>query len=316
MPSQSKNPELYKIKTIAALTGFNPTLLRAWERRYNLLLPIRTPTGHRLYTGEDLQVLRRVRTLLDQGRSIGEIVAHGRPSLIQHGLPGRASAPSPPLAEVASAPLPELQRLSQQLISDALELNDEAIQRHLDEAFGSVSPVRVVEQVIAPAAREIGRLWSLGMASVASEHLLTSNLQRRLQRLIQVEEHRPARHHAVCCGFPEEFHELGTHILTYYLLQFGVRVIHLGAAMPFDELSRVIQQRQPDFVLASVTRAEVLEEHLPDFLALVDKHQGQVRFVLGGSAVDPEKMSHPTRPSLLIWDHRRPLSDLRIQLQL
>ncbi len=42
--------ELYKMGTLARITGLAPVLLRAWERRYGLLAPERTEGGHRMYT--------------------------------------------------------------------------------------------------------------------------------------------------------------------------------------------------------------------------------------------------------------------------
>ena len=64
----------YRIGRLAELSGFPGTLLRAWERRYDLLHPQRLENGYRLYTDEDLALLHRVRGLLDEGRSIGDIV--------------------------------------------------------------------------------------------------------------------------------------------------------------------------------------------------------------------------------------------------
>lgn len=69
---------LYKLSTLAKLTGLGVQAIRNWERRYNLLVPQRTEGGHRLYTERDLATLLRVRELLDQGQSIGEIAAVAR----------------------------------------------------------------------------------------------------------------------------------------------------------------------------------------------------------------------------------------------
>ena len=53
--------ELYPIRTVASLTGVNPITLRAWERRYGLIQPVRTASGHRMYTREHIdRVNRRV----------------------------------------------------------------------------------------------------------------------------------------------------------------------------------------------------------------------------------------------------------------
>ena len=96
----------YKMRTIARITDFSPALLRAWERRHQILKPLRGPGGHRLYTDEDLQILLRVKELIREGRSIGEIAAGGRESLLnerpQEAQPGKP----PPIPETG----PELER--------------------------------------------------------------------------------------------------------------------------------------------------------------------------------------------------------------
>jgi MerR family transcriptional regulator, light-induced transcriptional regulator len=64
---------LFPIRTVCALTGIHPVTLRAWERRYGLIRPKRTPKGHRLYSGEDIELIRHILRLLDQGVSIGQV---------------------------------------------------------------------------------------------------------------------------------------------------------------------------------------------------------------------------------------------------
>jgi PAS domain S-box-containing protein len=102
---------LYKLSTLAKLTGFGVQAIRNWERRYNLLVPQRTAGGHRLYTEHDLAALLRVRELLDKGQSIGEIAAVARqvmaqPTVIDSKLSGaRRDAPLALTARVDSAEL-------------------------------------------------------------------------------------------------------------------------------------------------------------------------------------------------------------------
>ena len=51
---------LLPIREVARLTGVNPVTLRAWERRYGLIVPQRTPKGHRLYSGAQIDQVRQV----------------------------------------------------------------------------------------------------------------------------------------------------------------------------------------------------------------------------------------------------------------
>ena len=69
----SGEEELYPIRTVSSLTGVNSITLRAWERRYGLITPIRTPKGHRLYTQNDIDLIQQVLELLEKGISIGQV---------------------------------------------------------------------------------------------------------------------------------------------------------------------------------------------------------------------------------------------------
>src|SRR3954470_6040720 len=71
----------FTIGQLAQLTGFTTTLIRKWEGRHAFLQPERLDNGHRRYTVEDLAVLTRVRSLLDQGFKIGDIARLGRQEL-------------------------------------------------------------------------------------------------------------------------------------------------------------------------------------------------------------------------------------------
>ncbi len=96
----------YKMGTIARLSGFSPELLRAWERRYGLLDPSRGSGGQRLYGDDDLRVLERVRALLSEGRSIGEVAQVGRARLLQSTNGGAGFSP-PGIGPARSRPLRE-----------------------------------------------------------------------------------------------------------------------------------------------------------------------------------------------------------------
>ena len=308
MSVQGVTRDLYKIKTIASLTGFNPTLLRAWERRYGLLVPTRTDTGHRLYTVDDLRVLRRVRNMLDQGRSIGEIVAQGRNRLLSQ---GGAPVSSHTLQQPPTAPYPMLESLREEILQAALSLDDISIQRGLDLAFGSMSSAQVLEHLVVPLAYEIGQLWARQVASVAAEHLLTQCLVRRLQRMIDMENRSGQRTLALCAGFPDEYHELGLHLVTYHLLQLGMQVLYLGPAVPFEDLAVAVQIRRPQLVMLSVTRASLLEVHKPGLIQFAQSISAESQIILGGRAVKREEQSELKRYGITLWSPELSLSQLQ-----
>src|SRR5689334_22031267 len=62
----------YRIQVAAELAGISEGLLRAWERRYRLVKPRRTPAGYRAYSDQEIALLKRVKRLTDEGMSIGD----------------------------------------------------------------------------------------------------------------------------------------------------------------------------------------------------------------------------------------------------
>jgi len=76
-----QNRETYPIRTVSSLTGVNAITLRAWERRYGLIKPVRTPSGHRLYTRTDIDMIHRIVALLDKGIAIGQVRTALAPAL-------------------------------------------------------------------------------------------------------------------------------------------------------------------------------------------------------------------------------------------
>lgn len=67
--------ELYPIREVSRVTGVNPVTLRAWERRYGLLVPHRTPSGHRLYSLADIERVRTVMRWIDRGVAVSKVAS-------------------------------------------------------------------------------------------------------------------------------------------------------------------------------------------------------------------------------------------------
>ncbi len=74
-PSQTEtdNQALLPIRSVSQITGVNPITLRAWERRYDLIRPTRTPAGHRLYSQADIRTIQRIQELAESGMGFAQI---------------------------------------------------------------------------------------------------------------------------------------------------------------------------------------------------------------------------------------------------
>lgn len=63
----------YSIGEFAKLCGITATTLRAWQRRYGLLKPLRTDGGHRQYSEEDVQQALKILDWVKKGVPIGQV---------------------------------------------------------------------------------------------------------------------------------------------------------------------------------------------------------------------------------------------------
>jgi DNA-binding transcriptional MerR regulator len=211
----------YPLRTAARLTGLSPALLRAWERRYGIVVPQRTPGGTRRYSAADLERLKRVKAVVDAGHRIGE-VARLAPEELERLAGGSDDAP--PSDDPAA-------------ILDALaNLDGAAAQRGLALQLATLGPTRFARSVALPLVREIGERWSQQRLGIASEHLATSLLRSLLGGALQptaVSLRGPRIVFATPTGEP---HELGTLIAALVALGAGAQPLYLGVDVPVDDL--------------------------------------------------------------------------------
>ena len=267
---------LLPIRTVASLTGVNPVTLRAWERRYKLVMPHRTPKGHRLYSRENVELIKQILELLDQGIAISQV----KPLLEQ----------TP--AEVAAAPAAEpgeVWRGYQQSMLGAIESFDE---RALDDVYNealSLYPVDVVSQrLISPILRILGEHWKDSDTGIAQEHFFSVFLRNKLgSRMSHINQRSTGPVLLLAC-VPGESHELGLLLFSLAIASYGYRTLLLGANTPLQQLPAVIDRRSCAGVVLSCTSRPsrgVLESDLPE---LVNKVAEPV-FVGGGCATRSRK---------------------------
>ncbi|MDA1316077.1 MAG: cobalamin B12-binding domain-containing protein [Acidobacteria bacterium] len=316
---------MYKMGTISKRTGFSPMLLRAWERRHGLLEPERGSGGHRLYTEDDLQVLYRVKELIDSGRSIGEIALIGRETLLAQGVAPGISRAVPDMAngtttegatESSLVFDPELESSGRSLIQAAIELDRARLDRTLDEAFARFAPNAVLHNLIMPSAHEIGRLWMCGELNVANEHMASDAFIHRVAKLLESASMGLQQAPSVLCGcFPDENHHLGALILAYELTRNGVRVDYISGPLPFEDLEQAIEVRRPKVTLLSVTRTALFHIHRPALIEAVRRRRSETKFLIGGQGA-PDVDPALTELGVELWGSRLEIEKLKHTLRL
>ena len=173
----------YTIKVVQARTGIKPVTLRAWERRYDLLTPMRMPNGYRLYSERDIQLLLWVQRKLDSGKSISEVAeefkqmrARGEwPETIQTAAP-QAPKPKPPRPA---------RDYAEMLFGALIAHNEERVNAIFEEIQKYFDLLTIFQEVIAPAMELVGEAWYRGEIRIATEHMASNLIKGKLLNIMQ-----------------------------------------------------------------------------------------------------------------------------------
>jgi len=277
MASES-DPAVLRIGELARRVAVNQDLLRAWERRYGLLKPVRSPSGFRLYSGADEQRVRRMQAHLGRGLAAAEAARAALDEESNHSLaappvaPAAADDPTRPNASAPpEAPLPVtnqgLTGLAEELRHALDELDGPAAEAVLDRLFADFTVETTLREVLVPYLSDLGDRWAQGAIGVTTEHFASNLLRARLASLARGwgQGHGPR---AVLACPPGERHDLPLLVFGIVLHRNGWRIIYLGADTPLADLAHTVTEKRPDVVILAAVTPERFQESIPDLITL------------------------------------------------
>ena len=235
----SGNAGALRIGEFARRVGVSPELLRAWERRYGLLEPVRSEGGFRLYTSEDAGRVARMKDALDEGLSAAEAAR-------------RALAPARPSGGL-------LDDARDRLLAAVRDYDEAAVHSVLDEALAGLELATVLRELILPALREIGDEWVRGELEIGQEHFATNLVRERLLSLSRVWG-RGAGPLAILACAPGERHDIGLIAFGLVLRSHGWRILFLGADTPLAALDQAARTMDPRLVVVASNDTALFEE--------------------------------------------------------
>ena len=229
---------LYPIREVARLTGINPVTLRAWERRYGLIEPKRTESGHRLYSVTDIGTIRQVMGWLERGVSVSKVA-----QLLASNSP--ADDPQPVVSEYGEW---------QTLISSALTaFNEPQLERLYGQIFSSYPADVVFQGIFLPLWQQLLRTQDV-FGRTSEWLLLDGFLRGRVQHRLQLQA-ADAGQCVVVVAMPELCRELELLVAGLLLTRNDRRVRVLAIGQPLDELSLVCQKLEPQAVVLFASHA-------------------------------------------------------------
>jgi MerR family transcriptional regulator, light-induced transcriptional regulator len=282
-PTPDAGPGYLRIGQLAKRTGVSPELLRAWEQRYGLLQPTRTPGGFRLYSAVDEARVQRMQSLV-----AGGLAAAQAASLVLSG-----DDPAPP---TASASATTLEDAAGDLTVSLDRLDEQAANTALDRLFAAYTVETVLQEVVIPYLHGLGERWEAGEVSVAQEHVASNLLRGRLLGLAQGwgQGRGPA---AILACVPGEQHELGLLAFGVVLRRRGWRITYLGTDSPIGAVADLSRSLAPRVVVLLSITPEGFLDHARE----IEQLAKQVQVMIAGTGATPE-VARQTQTQLLDQD--------------
>ncbi len=269
----------YPIRVVARLTGIPVDTLRAWERRYQAVEPVRDERG-RLYGDSDIRRLKLLRRLVERGHAIGRV----------------ARLEEAELGAMAEAALDVGDRnrradvVDVRVLLDALDAYDlAALERRLGKFAAVLSTRELVHEVVLPFMHQVGEGWQVGRFRVAQEHLAAVAMRDLLGGMVRTHAPRDGRPGIVFATPPGERHELGLNAAAMLAAAGGIPVICLGADLPPDDVVEAARRTGAQAVVLAITMGEGIARTLDAVCHISSSLPEGVPTFAGGAAAE----SHP-----------------------
>jgi MerR family transcriptional regulator, light-induced transcriptional regulator len=265
------NKEAYNL-SIAAVereTGFGKDTLRVWERRYGFPTPERDANGERLYSSEQVDKLRRVKRLMDNGQRPGKIFAAPENEW-------DALLPQP------TSRAPDDGQQPNSLIKLLGMHQSQELRSHLQHLLLKQGLERFITDTIAPLNTAVGDAWMRGDIQVSDEHLYTEQVQGILRGAIAVRNDSPQSPRILLTTLPDEAHGLGLLMAEAMLVSEGAQCVSLGTQTPLVDIVSAVEAGRFDVLALSFSAMYPLKQTIDGLQSLSNRLPSEVEIWAGG----------------------------------
>ena len=220
---------VFSIKDLENLSGIKAHTIRIWEKRYNILEPMRTDTNIRLYDLASLQKLLNITLLHEYGYKISKIATYPQEKIPQL------------VREIISSKNAKNHAISSFKMA-MMNFDQESFFHTFNWLATEKSFKEVFQQVFIPLLNELGLLWQSETISPAHEHFISNLIKQKLHintEKLQVQKPTKTNKIFVLALPMNEIHELGLMYIQYEILLQGYKTIYLGESMPIENLKEL-----------------------------------------------------------------------------
>lgn len=239
-------------------TGLGKDTLRVWERRYGFPQPERDANDERLYPAEQVDRLRLIKRLMDQGHRPGRLMAASKEELQALYAPATTPTRQDPADEAMVRELLALVKTH-----DVPQLRSALNQAMLRQGLQGF-----VLHSLAALNHAVGLAWMSGEFEIFEEHLYTEQVQALLRQAISTLPARSGAPRILLTTLPEEQHGLGLLMAEALLALDGATCVSLGTQTPLYDIEMAARSQQADVVALSFSTAYPLRQIGPQLTQL------------------------------------------------
>lgn len=266
---------MYSITTLSKLTGVNAATIRSWERRYEIVKPLREANGRRTYTDNDIRRLNLIAALVQAGHPIGRIAKLDPEDLES-------------LSERSEAATSASQSSLVDRIMRAADGYDTAEFRLLiGSALINLPPAEAVESVIVPVLQKIGEGWADGKIDVGLEHSLSAIIKQLLMSSINTLRWSASGPKMAFATLSGELHEIGGLMACYLAATRGRDCHYYGPNMPSGDLVASLSAMGIEILVLSAVYSAEGHDPCAEIFEIARKLPEEVEIWLGCSEQSP-----------------------------
>jgi len=241
---------VFGIKDLENLSGIKAHTIRMWEKRYNILEPMRTDTNIRVYDVHNLQKLLNICTLHSFGYKISAISKMPQdkyPVLVKEIMANKS--------------------MSNHVLNSFKMAMMNFNQTQFLNTYNALLQERTFKDIFyeffIPLLTDIGNLWQTNTITPAHEHFISYLIKQKLasntEKLEVQQTYKNERTYVLFLPM-NEIHEIGLMFLHYELMLNGYRSIFLGESVPVSCLADVKNYFHDITFVTYLTVQPVMEE--------------------------------------------------------
>lgn len=233
--------ESYSIRDLEKLSGIKAHTIRVWERRFTIVIPQRTGTNRRRYSGDDLRRIINISILRRNGFKISE-VARLSTEEIDEKVAFLSKEMFHPDTQIDS------------LVMAMVEHNEKAVNDMMIRSMINRGMEETMVNIVFPFMKRTGLMWQTGSADTGSEHFMTNIFRQKLISSIDNLSPvlRPKRKRVILFLPENEFHEMGLLFFHYLIKKMGHDTLYLGQSTPIISVIAANHKWKADMIVTGL----------------------------------------------------------------